>query len=88
MVVWPVFEKTLLEKDVIENRLWKLMLDGQMACTWSITLNDKEIWGEMDQDNSIFLHRIATKPNMRGNRFIDDIVQWAKKHVLSLGRNM
>lgn len=86
MVVWPVFEQTLLEKDIAEKRAWKLILNGQMVCTWSITLNDKEIWGEMDKDNSIFLHRIATHPDMRGNHFINDIVRWAKEYVVSLGR--
>src|SRR5437763_1741183 len=72
-VVWPVFESALIEKDIRENRLWKIAVDNQIACTWAITFDDKEIWGEKDQNNSIYLHRIATNPSMRGNRFIDEI---------------
>jgi GNAT superfamily N-acetyltransferase len=85
-VVWPVFENELLKEDILEKRLWKLMADDEIACTWAITYADKEIWGELDKNNSIYLHRIATNPKMRGKRFIDHIVEWSKSYASSLGR--
>ena len=86
MVVWPRFEKSFIETEIEEERQWKLIIDGQVACNWAITFADKEIWGEKDNNNSIYLHRIATHPALRGNRFIDVIVLWAKAYALSIGR--
>ena len=83
MVVWPTFEKAFIEKEIQESRQWKLMVDGEIACNWAITFNDKEIWAERDKDDSIYIHRIATNPLYRGNRFIDDIVDWARTYARS-----
>jgi predicted GNAT family N-acyltransferase len=77
MVVWPTFEIPCIKKEIEELRSWKIVVDSQMACTWAITFEDKEIWGEKDQNNSIFLHRICNNPNFRGIRFIDKFVEWA-----------
>ena len=83
MVVWPKFEKDFIEKEIQEERQWKLIIDDQIACNWAISFSDKQIWEEMDNDNSIYIHRIATNPYFRGNRFIDAIVAWAKPYALS-----
>src|SRR5206468_160950 len=45
-----------------------------------------EIWGERDNNDSIYIHRIATRTEFRGNRFIDAIVAWAKDYALSQGK--
>ena len=85
-VVWPTFEKTFIEKEISEGRQWKLMADGEIACNWAITFNDNEIWAERDKNDSIYIHRIATSPSHRGNRFIDEIVDWARTYARSKGR--
>jgi hypothetical protein len=86
MVVWPKFERSFVEKEIRENRQWKIMIGNEIACNWSITFEDKEIWGEKDYNNSIYIHRLAANPAFRGNRFIDVIVPWAKAYALSKGR--
>lgn len=86
MVVWPIFPAQLLEQDIIEQRQFKLIQDNQIACTWTITWSDKEIWGEMDHDNAVYLHRIATNPAYRGKRFIDQIVESTANLCRASGR--
>jgi hypothetical protein len=86
MVVWPRFERSFIENEIREERQWKLLIDGNIACNWAITFNDKEIWLEKDNNNSIYIHRIATHPSYRGNRFIDVIVWWAKAYALKMER--
>jgi len=86
MVVWPKFERAFIEKEIRDKRQWKIMIGSEIACNWSITFDDKEIWGEKDDNNSIYIHRLAANPAFRGNRFIDVIVPWAKAHALSNGR--
>ena len=86
MVVWPSFENSFIENEIKENRQWKLVIDNIIACNWAITFEDKEIWGEKDNDNSIYIHRICTNPNFRGNRYIEKIVEWSKEYATQLGK--
>ena len=84
MVVWPKFEKAFIENEIREKRQWKLLMEGQIACNWAITFSDREIWGERDRNDSIYIHRIATNPAFRGNKFINAIVSWAKEYASSI----
>jgi hypothetical protein len=86
MVVWPYFDKSFLLKEISEQRQWKLLVNDRIACNWAITYEDKEIWEEKDNNNAIYIHRIVTHIDFRGNRFIDDIVKWAKQYALEKGR--
>jgi ribosomal protein S18 acetylase RimI-like enzyme len=85
-VVWPKFERSFVEKEIREKRQWKIMVGNEIACNWAITFDDKEIWGERDENNSIYIHRFAANPAFRGHRFIDAIVSWARAYALSMGR--
>jgi ribosomal protein S18 acetylase RimI-like enzyme len=86
MVVWPSFEKSFIEREVREERQWKLTSGHSMACNWTITFEDKEIWGERDKGDSIYIHRICTNPALRGNRYIDAIVEWTKQYTMKMGK--
>ena len=82
MVVWPLFEKTFIEKEIKELRQWKLVIDDKIACNWAITFEDIEIWEQKEKGDAIYIHRIATNPDFRGNRYIDKIVEWAKGYAI------
>jgi hypothetical protein len=86
MVVWPFFEKSFIEKEINEQRQWKIVIDNCIACNWAITFNDKDIWEEKENNDAIYFHRITTHPAYRGNRYIDNIVQWAKIYAMHKGR--
>lgn len=86
MVVWPFFEDDFITNEIKEKRQWKIVIDNQIACNWAITFSDKEIWGEKDKNDSIYIHRICTNPLLRGNRYIDEILQWAKHYARKAGK--
>ncbi|RFS19223.1 GNAT family N-acetyltransferase [Chitinophaga silvatica] len=86
MVVWPFFDETFILKEIKENRQWKIVIDNLIACNWAITFEDKEIWGEKDKNDSIYIHRICTNPTLRGNRYIDEIVRWSKPYAKQMGK--
>lgn len=86
MVEWPSFPRSLVEMEVEEGRIWKLMLADTIACVWSITFNDAQIWEAKEKDDAIYIHRIATHPEFRGNNFVHRIVGWSKSYASSLGR--
>ncbi|NJN35289.1 MAG: GNAT family N-acetyltransferase [Saprospiraceae bacterium] len=81
MVVWPHLEKSFMAAEIAENRHWKIVIEGEIACNWVVTYNDKDIWEEKDKNDAIYLHRIATNPNFRGRYFVKTIVEWAKAHA-------
>lgn len=87
VVVWPVFEGQLVETEVAENRQWKLLIDDTIACVWAITFSDPEIWEERNGDEAIYIHRIATNPDFRGQNFVRTIVSWARDYAKRMGKD-
>ena len=77
-VFWPEFERSLIEIEIADNRQWKLVIDGAIACNWAITFSDSQIWEERNADSAIYIHRITTNPDYRGRNFVLKIVEWAK----------
>lgn len=86
MVVWPTFEASFITQEIKEGKQWKIVSDHLIACNWVVTFEDKEIWGEKDKDDALYIHRICTNPTLRGNRYIEEIVKWSKKYVAQKGK--
>jgi predicted GNAT family N-acyltransferase len=94
---WPKFEKNLIINEVNENRQFKIVINSKIACVWAITFNDDQIWENSKNDAALYIHRIATNPEFRGNNFVKTIVNWSlkfahkkKKHFIRMdtcGRN-
>lgn len=80
---WPQFERELIEKEILEKRQFKLLIDDEIACVWAITFSDPEIWEEKNTDPALYIHRIATNPNFRGGNFVSVIVDWAKEFAVA-----
>lgn len=83
---WKGFERGLVETEIRENRQWKMIIGGEIACVFVITYNDPFIWQEKDRDPAIYIHRIATNPQFRGNGFVKHIVAWAKQFAKENGK--
>jgi ribosomal protein S18 acetylase RimI-like enzyme len=83
---WKGFDLDMIETEIKENRQWKIVIDDQIACIFAITFNDLAIWGEKDQNDGIYIHRIVTNPDFRGASFVKIIVTWAKEYAKSLPR--
>lgn len=87
VVVWPQFEQQLVETEVAENRQWKLIIDNETACVWATTFSDEQIWEVRNADAAVYIHRIATNPNFRGNNFVSIIVDWARQYAKDNGKD-
>ena len=77
IVVWPEFERQLVEREIEEKRQFKIVIDGKIAAVFAITFSDPEIWQKKNADKAVYIHRIATNPEFRGNNFVKFIVDWA-----------
>lgn len=85
-VLWPQFDKMLIETEISENRQWKILINNQIACVWATTFSDPEIWEERNADPSIYIHRIATNPSFRGHSLVEEIVKWSKRYAEDNGK--
>jgi len=77
-VVWPEFEREMVEQEIAEDRQWKLLIDGKIVCVWATTFSDEQIWEEKNEDAAVYIHRIATNPDFRGRNLVAAIVAWSK----------
>jgi len=80
-VVWPAFERSLVEKEIAENHQWKMMDGDMVACVWATTFSDPLIWEEKNADPSVYIHRIASNPAWQGKNLVLQIVDWAKQYA-------
>lgn len=76
-LVWKGFDKSMVLKEIEENRQWKIMIDGEVTCVFMIAFNDPHIWDERDKDSAIYVHRISTNPDFRGRGFVKLITDWS-----------
>ncbi|WP_394674460.1 GNAT family N-acetyltransferase [uncultured Chryseobacterium sp.] len=40
-----------------------------------------QIWKERNEDPALYIHRIATDPDFRGQNLVTEIVRWAKEYA-------
>ena len=86
MVVWPEFSEQLVNTEIREKRQFKIVIDGEIACNWAVTLSDPDIWEQKDQGDAIYIHRFCSSPKHRGKRFVNHMVSWAKAYAQEEGR--
>lgn len=78
VVVWPKFDKELIENEIAEKQQWKILINNQLACVWATTFTDPQIWEERNSDPAVYIHRIATNPIFRGQNLVAEIVKWSR----------
>lgn len=79
-VAWPEFAPELIDTEIKEKRQWKILIDGQIACIWVTALDDELIWGAENNTPAVYIHRIATHPDFRGQNLVKKIVDWADNY--------
>lgn len=85
VVEWPVFTKAFVENEIREGKQFKLVVNNEIASNWSVFFSDKEIWGERDNGDSIYIHRICTHPKHRGNNYMKTIIDWCRQYAIEKG---
>lgn len=81
---WLGFDADLINSEIAEGRLWKI-LDGGVACIYSVAYEDPIIWGEGSEIGAMYIHRIVTNPDFRGRGYVTKIVEWAREHAAGNG---
>lgn len=80
-VHWPEFERSLVETEIREQRQWKIIINGKIACVWATTFSDPQIWEERDETPAVYIHRIARSSDFQEQNLVEKIVEWAKEYA-------
>src|SRR5215469_3443513 len=78
---WLFIDTDMLDVEVSERRLWKVVENDEIACIFSVTYSDAVLWNERNADSAVYIHCIVTDPGFRGRGFVSKITQWAKQHA-------
>jgi ribosomal protein S18 acetylase RimI-like enzyme len=60
-------------------------VESTMAMVFSVRYSDKLIWRELDEGDSIYLHRIVVNPAFKGRKLFGIILDWAIDHLKQKG---
>ncbi len=82
---WLGFESELITREITEQRHFKILADGQIVCTFCITLSDPLIWKDSDETRAVYIHRIATRQTFRGHNLLKYLLVWAKDFAKTNG---
>jgi ribosomal protein S18 acetylase RimI-like enzyme len=83
---WLPFDREMISKEIAEKRHWKILIDEKIACIFSVTFSDELIWKEKNSDAAIYIHRIVTNPEFRGQKFVPKITDWAIDYTKAIGK--
>lgn len=82
---WLGFDADLVNREIGEGRLWKIVEDAGVGCIYSIAYEDPIIWGSESHVAAMYIHRIVTNPEFRGHGYVAKIVDWAREHAAGKG---
>jgi len=83
---WQTFDRKMIEREIAEKRHWKIAIDDKIACIFSIAFEDPLIWKEKSAEPAIYIHRIVTNPEFRGQKFVPKITDWACVYAKTIGK--
>ncbi len=74
---WNKIDECSLQLDIEKGNQYILTGDHGPAGVFTIQPEDRLIWKEMDNQKSLYLHRIAIAPDQKGKKLFDVILRWA-----------
>ena len=83
--VWLGFSREMVINEIKERRKWKIVMGNKVACVFTTIFSDPIIWKEKNVDPSIYIHRISTNAEFRGQGFVKAIVNWCKANAPETG---
>lgn len=82
---WRNYDKNAVIRDIEERKQYKIEINGQVAIVFSICDTDKIIWRDLDEGQSVYLHRIVVNPAFKGRKLFGHILHWVTAHARARG---
>lgn len=75
--MWNRYDKAALTADLRQKIQYKLCADHEIAMVFSVFMTDPNMWGEREQGDAIYLHRIISNPAFKGQRLLQQVIDWS-----------
>jgi GNAT superfamily N-acetyltransferase len=82
---WRNYDKNAIIKDIENKNQYKIIIDSITGIVFSVCYTDKLIWGELENGNSIYLHRIVVNPACKGRKLFGVILDWGIRQAKQRG---
>jgi ribosomal protein S18 acetylase RimI-like enzyme len=83
--VWKNYDRNAIIKDIENKNHYKVIVGSSVGIVFSVAYTDKIIWRDLDEGESIYLHRIVVNPGLKGQRLFGKIVDWGISHCQQKG---
>jgi len=83
---WSNYDKDFIQSDIKKGLSYKIVTNGQVICIFSICYSDALIWNQKEKGDAIYLHRIVSNQQFKGERVFQQILDWVIQ--LALERNL
>lgn len=80
--VWNGYDVAVLQNDIAQKIQYKIVVNDEIACIFSVCYTDPIIWGEKDKGDAIYIHRIVVNPKHKKQKHFEKIFTWAKNHAI------
>ncbi len=84
---WTNFDMELIRNEINSKSQYKIIIENEIACIFSIVYSDKPLWKEMENGDALYLHRIIVNPKHKGKRLFGNILDWSVQVVNNKGLN-
>src|SRR5437764_12933440 len=74
---WAGYDKDVLKKDIADKLQYKVLIENDIACVFSICYSDEIIWREMERGDALYLHRIVVNPAHKAQYQCQKVFNWA-----------
>ncbi|GAC1375092.1 MAG: GNAT family N-acetyltransferase [Aquirhabdus sp.] len=87
--LWPNYPEEQINHEIRAGLHFSAYLpDGTLVGYFSIALSDAIIWGEREQGNAIYIHRMCVNPCCKGSQLAASVLVWGNEYVSSIGRKL
>jgi ribosomal protein S18 acetylase RimI-like enzyme len=83
--VWRNYDRNAIVEDIAKKSQYKVVMDAKIAIVFSVCYSDQVIWRDLDDGNSIYLHRIVVNPEFKGQKLFGRILDWVIEHSKQKG---
>ena len=75
--LWTNFDMDVIRNEIKTNSQYKILIENEIACVFSVVFSDKVIWMEREIGDALYLHRILVNPKHKGKRLFGEILKWS-----------
>lgn len=84
---WSNYDKNVIIQDIDNKNQYKVVIQNAMTIVFSVCYSDIVIWRTMDQNDSVYLHRIVVNPESKGKKLFSLVLEWAVRHAKQMNRH-